>query len=189
MISKYLPVVFLATMLAVLVVLVAEPEDAGAARTDEVTTTEVSAATVRGCTGGDVSLSADEKRMLDLHNKTRAEHGLPKFCVHPALQRAARAHSKEMIDKDYFKHNSASGQKFWHRLESFGYNWWTAGENILYDPGSQDSAESLFKVWMKSSDHRANILDKRFREIGVGASTGSYKGGRATMWTVHFGDR
>jgi uncharacterized protein YkwD len=85
MISKYLPVVFLATMLAVLVVLVAEPEDAGAARTDEVTTTEVSTATVRGCTGGNVSLSADEKRMLDLHNKTRAEHGFPKFCVHPAL--------------------------------------------------------------------------------------------------------
>ena len=188
MISKYLPVVFLATMLAVLVVLVAEPEDAGAARPDEVTN-DVSTATVRGGTGGNVSLSADEKRMLDLHNKTRAEHGLPKFCVHPALQRAARAHSKEMIDKDYFKHNSASGQKFWDGLESFGYNWWTAGENILYDPGSQDSVESLFKVWMKSSDHRANILDKRFREIGVGASTGSYKGGRATMWTVDFGDR
>ena len=94
-----------------------------------------------------------------------------------------------MIDKDYFKHNSANGQTFWDRIESFGYNWWTAGENILYDPGSQDSAESLFKVWMKSSDHMANILDKRFREIGVGASTGSYKGGRATMWTVDFGDR
>src|SRR4051794_7691165 len=112
MISRYLPVVFLATVLAVLAVLVAEPEDAGAARTDEVTTTEVSTATVRGCTGGNVSLSADEKRMLlDMHYKTRAERGLPRFCVHPALQRAARAHSKEMIDKDYFKHNSVNGQK------------------------------------------------------------------------------
>ena len=58
MISKYLPVVFLATMLAVLVVLVAEPEDAGAARPDEVTN-DVSTATVRGGTGGNVSLSAD----------------------------------------------------------------------------------------------------------------------------------
>jgi uncharacterized protein YkwD len=42
---------------------------------------------------------------------------------------------------------------------------------------------------MKSSDHRANILDKRFSEIGIGASTGTYKGGRATMWTADFGDR
>ena len=67
--------------------------------------TEVSTADVRGCAGGNVSLSADGKWMLDLHNKTRAARGLPKFCVHPALQRAARAHSKEMIDEDYFKHN------------------------------------------------------------------------------------
>jgi uncharacterized protein YkwD len=94
-----------------------------------------------------------------------------------------------MIDEDYFKHNSASGQKFWDRFESFGYDWRTAGENILYDPGSQDSAGSLFKVWMKSSDHRANILSKRFSEIGMGASTGTYKGDKATMWTADFGDR
>jgi uncharacterized protein YkwD len=42
---------------------------------------------------------------------------------------------------------------------------------------------------MKSSDHRANILSKRFSEIGIGASTGTYKGGRATMWTADLGDR
>ena len=149
----------------------------------------MSTADVRGCTGENISLSAGDKRMLDLHNKTRAARGLPKFCVHPALQRAARAHSKEIIDKDYFKHNSASGQKFWDRFESFGYDWRTAGEHILYDPGSQDSAGSLFKVWMKCSDHRANILSKRFSEIGSGASTGTYKGDKATMWTADFGDR
>jgi hypothetical protein len=79
MISKHVPVVFLATMLGILAVSGAEPEDAGAAITDEVNSTEVSTADVRDCTGGNVSLSTDEKRMLDLHNKTRVARGLPKF--------------------------------------------------------------------------------------------------------------
>jgi uncharacterized protein YkwD len=57
-------------------------------------------AQVAACGGGNANLSAEEKKMLDLHNRTRAERGLPKFCVHPNLQRAAR-HSKEMIARPF----------------------------------------------------------------------------------------
>jgi uncharacterized protein YkwD len=89
----------------------------------------------------------------------------------------------------YFSHNSANGDRFWVRLERFGYNWRTAGENILYDPGSPDSAQSVFKAWIKSPDHKSNILNERFREVGVGARSGDYKGSKATMWTVDFGAR
>lgn len=49
--------------------------------------------------------------------------------------------------------------------------------------------ESFFKFWMKISGHRTNILEKSFREVGIGASSGNYKGGKATMWTADFGDR
>jgi uncharacterized protein YkwD len=49
--------------------------------------------------------------------------------------------------------------------------------------------ESFFKFWMKSSGHRTNILEKCFREVGIGASSGNYEGGKATMWTADFGDR
>ncbi len=135
------------------------------------------------CGGGKVALSAEEKKMLDLHNKTRAQRGLPRLCVHPDLQRAARAHSKEMIAQDRSAHGNVG-----ERLRKFGYRWSTYGENILYDPGSRDSVESLFKLWMNSSGHRANILEKDFREIGIGASSGEYKVGRATIWIADFGD-
>jgi uncharacterized protein YkwD len=182
MISRYVSVVLLMAVLAVVTAggaSAAEPDETGAAST----------ATVRSCTGGSINLSAGEKEMLDLHNRTRAARGLPRFCIHPALQRAARAHSKEMIDKDYFRHNSANGERFWVRLKRFGYNWRTAGENILYDPGAPDTPNSLFTVWMNSSGHRANILNRSFREIGIGAYAGNYKGGSATMWAADFGDR
>ena len=199
MISRYVRVALLAAVLAVAAAtgaMAAEETEAtrnatrdapsGAADegSDAQRGTEVGAAAVRSCNGGKVSLSSDEKRMLELHNKARADRRLPRLCVHPALQKAARAHSKEMLDRDYFAHG-----KVGKRLHSFGYRWSTYGENILYDPGSRDSTESLFRLWMKSSGHRANILGKSFREVGIGASSGNYKGDRATMWTVDFGAR
>ena len=53
------------------------------------------------CGGGKILLFAREKRLLTLHNNARKNHGLKPFCVHPALQKAARAHSKDMIQHDY----------------------------------------------------------------------------------------
>src|SRR4028119_2206160 len=57
---------------------------------------------VRTCTGGKMALKVDEKRMLDLHNQKRRSQELRRLCVHPALQRAARDHSQDMIRDDYF---------------------------------------------------------------------------------------
>ena len=67
-------------------------------------------ATARG--GGKVDLTAEEKKMLDLHNKTRVDGNISKLCVHPDLRRAAHAHSK-MMDKDYYRHDSTNGDEFW----------------------------------------------------------------------------
>jgi hypothetical protein len=58
------------------------------------------------CGGGKIFLYAREKRLLTLHDNARKNHGLKPFCVHPALQKAARAHSKDMIQHDYFSHDT-----------------------------------------------------------------------------------
>ena len=86
--------------------------------------------------------------MLDLHNKTRAERGLPKFCVHPNLQRAARAHSKEMIAQDRFAHGNVG-----ERLRKFSYRWSTYGENTAGGSGPYRTPENRFEAWMNSSGH------------------------------------
>ena len=56
--------------------------------------------------------TAAEKWMLDLRNQKRASRKLSKFCVHPALQRAAVAHSREMSDRDYLSHDFRCGKGF-----------------------------------------------------------------------------
>jgi uncharacterized protein YkwD len=146
--------------------------------------------TVTGCTGTEVILDVNEKTMLDLHNKQRATKQLKALCVHPDLQKAAEAHSQDMIDKDYFAHDSQNGTTFAQRIEREGYNYRTAGENIAWGSGPLGSPDNTFKNWMNSTGHKRNIMNAGFREVGIGAATGTYKTySNATMWTADFGAR
>jgi uncharacterized protein YkwD len=143
------------------------------------------ASTIRTCDGGRIQLNADEQRTLRLHNQARERRGIRPLCVHPALTKAARSHSAEMIRKDYLRHGNVV-----RRLKKVGYNWRTYGENIALGSGSRGSPDSIFRRWMKSRHHRSNILNGGFREVGVGTATGTYKRvNGVTMYTVDFGTR
>src|SRR5215217_1560850 len=77
---------------------------------------------VNKCGGGKILLNASEKRTFTLHNAARRDRNLKPFCVHPALQKAARAHSKDMIQHDYFSHYTRGrNEDPCTRIRSFGY--------------------------------------------------------------------
>jgi uncharacterized protein YkwD len=141
--------------------------------------------TVKTCGGGTIKLNAKEERTLLLHNRKRRSRGLRPLCVHPKLTKAARAHSADMIRKDYFGHGSVE-----RRLKHYGYHWRVYAENIAGGYGRYASPDNTFRRWMKSGSHRSNILDRRFREIGIGTATGRFKGHKGySMYTVDFGTR
>ena len=151
---------------------------------------------VEACGGdGEVLLSEKEHKTLDLHNKIRTEHNLPTFCVHPRLQEAARTHSRDMIRRDYFSHNTKGRGSFDERLVRYGYgaegyDYYRVGENIALGSGTAGAPQGRMDAWMKSEGHRHNILNENYREIGIGTRTGEYKGVRGvTMYTVDFGVR
>jgi uncharacterized protein YkwD len=180
-------VMLLAAMLAAIsaiVALVLVPQDA-----------EAALGTVSTCNGGTIQLNANEKYMLERHNEARKKHGLKRLCVHPTLTSAARAHSQDMLNKDYASHNSRNGDSVKRRLERFGYtfggySYYAIGENIAWGCGSHGAPDRIFKWWMHSPDHRHNILKKKFREVGIGVRTGTFKTcGQATMYTVDFATR
>ncbi len=176
MVLRYCAVVLAAAVLATVVALsvsAIEPKEADAA------------SAVRTCGGGTIKLNSKEERTLRLHNRERRNRGLRTLCVHPKLTKAARAHSASMIRNDYFGHGSVG-----RRLKHYGYNWRVYGENIAGGTGQYTRSGNTFRRWMNSSGHRANILDRRFREIGIGTATGNYKGRKGyTMYTVDFGTR
>jgi uncharacterized protein YkwD len=100
-----------------------------------------------------------------------------------------------MLDKDYTSHNSYNGETLKARLERFGYtfsgySYYGYGENIYYGYGSSSGPDNCFNWWMNSSGHRANILNKNFRDVGIGVRKGTYKThGETMMYTVDFGVR
>src|SRR5918997_4300586 len=131
------------------------------------------AATARTCGGGRIELKADEERALQLHNRAREQRNLKRLCVHPALQKAARAHSAAMIKKDRFFHGSVG-----KRLKRHGYRWKAYGENIAGGSRLLGTPESVFERWMESRTHRPNILEGDFREVGIASATGKFKGNK-----------
>jgi uncharacterized protein YkwD len=130
-------------------------------------------------------------------NRVRAEHGLRPLRLSPRLAAAATQHSWEMARRGYFSHDSANGEAFWRRIETFyasdGYRSWSVGENLLWSSPAVDAAGAL-KMWMNSPEHRANLLNRSWREIGLSAvhvdsAPGTYHGLGVTIVTADFGAR
>jgi uncharacterized protein YkwD len=176
MVLRYATVVLVTTVFATVAALSVSAIEPGKAK---------AANAVRTCGDGTITLNAMEERTFRRHNDKRTSRGLRALCVHRKLTKAARAHSASMIKKDYFGHGDVGS-----RLKHYGYNCRACGENIAGGSGKYARPGNIFRRWMKSSGHRANILDKRFREVGIGTATGTYKGQKGyTMYTVDFGTR
>ncbi|HVC86228.1 MAG TPA: CAP domain-containing protein [Gaiellaceae bacterium] len=144
-----------------------------------------------------VNLVALDAGVLVQLNAIRAGHGLVPLQTSALLTASAAQHSREMATDGYFEHASADGTVFWKRIARW-YGWhgdryWAVGENLLWSSPAVDAAAAV-QLWMGSPDHRANILDPRWRQIGVSAlrlpaAPGVYRGLEVTIITTDFGVR
>ncbi|MFA4964053.1 MAG: CAP domain-containing protein [Thermoleophilia bacterium] len=138
---------------------------------------------------------ANERTMLGLINLARTSRGLAPVHLQTALDRAALAHSRDMLSRDYFSHSAPGGTTFATRLRKAGYGIagyrsWAVGEVIGWGQGSAGSPRAVFRSWMRSSAHRAVILDRRWRDVGVGCARGSFRGvSGSVMYTIDLGRR
>lgn len=133
-------------------------------------------ATVPPATG---NMSADERAMIDMVNRDRADNGLPALKFDAGLRAGALAHSKDMSANNFFSHTSPTQGSFSARLKASGAKYSSAGENIaMY--GSVAKAEAGL---MNSPGHRANILGTSFTRIGIGIVYNQSKGAYyITQW-------
>ena len=149
------------------------------------------------CTNTDLLPSADnlelvQDAILCLHNKIRSEKGLPTLRDNAKLRKAALSHSSAMINAGFFEHTSPNGDTFVDRILGAGYtkrnDAWTLGENLAWGTGELSSPAQVMQSWMNSAGHKANILKKAYREVGIGIRVGvpSDHGVGATI-TADFG--
>jgi uncharacterized protein YkwD len=129
-----------------------------------------------------------------LHNRIRAQHGLPLLVESNRLGRAAAAHSADMVAHRYFEHTTPSGTTLVGRLTGGSYlrgsQDWALGENLAWGTGSQSTPASIMRGWMASPGHRANILRRAYHELGVGIVAAVPSDGTAgATFTADFGVR
>jgi uncharacterized protein YkwD len=118
-------------------------------------------------------LLAIEKSILLLANNERNTRGLPVFQGSSALTYLARRQSENMCAARSLEHESDAFPKGWKkftdRLKNGGLT--SGAENIGYRTLREQPekwAATVVKEWMKSPPHRRNILDPRWRYLGVG---------------------
>jgi uncharacterized protein YkwD len=114
-------------------------------------------------------------------DRARAAYGLRRMRANRRLARAADVHSRSMLRSDYFSHGAFSQRV--RRYASFR----RVGETIAWR--SRCSARGFVRMWLNSAPHRAVLLSRTFRRIGVGRRKGRLGATRACMVTADFASR
>ena len=126
------------------------------------------------------SFSAYQKEVVDLVNIERAKAGLNPLTLDSSISNVATKKSQDMIDNNYFSHNSPTYGSPFDMLKKFGISYKTAGENIAM---GQKTPKEVVNAWMNSEGHRKNIMNPNFSKIGVGVAQ---KSGGSIYWTQIF---
>jgi uncharacterized protein YkwD len=129
--------------------------------------------------------SSIESQLIQTTNEQRIRAGLTPLKWNPALYSAANAKAADMLQKQYFDHIAPDGTTPWMFIRQ-AYSYESAGENLAIDFHNPSDA---VPAWMDSPSHRANLLDKKFRDTGVAVVQGSMNGKLTTIIVQMFGEQ
>jgi hypothetical protein len=118
--------------------------------------------------------------LVDLTNTKRTDQNLQSLKINPILTEAAQMKANDMAEKGYFSHTSPDGKSPWHWFIKANYRFIYAGENLAVD---FSESEDVVNAWLNSEDHRENLLNGKFSEIGIAVAKGKLNG-RDTLFVV-----
>ena len=128
-----------------------------------------------------------------LLNVERRKHGRSKLRSNSGLALAGQRHARDMVRKRYFAHNSRAGRDFKDRIVRTGYTRGSAailGENLAWGSHNLATPRSIVRGWMRSPGHRANILQPKFRHVGIGVVRAApTSANNAATYAAEFGRR
>ena len=132
-------------------------------------------------TAVDLSLN----KIVELTNIERASAGLKPLVLNIKLASSTQNKTTDMLSQQYFEHIGPDGKSASNWIEAENYAYVVIGENLAM--GDFSNENDLVQAWMNSPGHRANILNKHFTEIGVGALKGPFEGRQIWISVQHFG--
>jgi uncharacterized protein YkwD len=109
--------------------------------------------------------------------RVRAQRGLPRLHDDRRLDKAARRHAADMVDRKYFSHYSPAGRDVADRARRSGYAKgscsWRLGEVLAWGVDSRSTAAATVHAWMDSPEHRHILISSRYSDLGVGTVAGT----------------
>lgn len=133
-----------------------------------------------GVLGARTSLTSTE--LLQDTNAERSAGDEDSLKLSTKLSAAAQAKANDMVARNYWSHTTPDGKTPWTFISGSGYSYYTAGENLAY---GFSNAEDTINGWMNSREHRANILNADFTEVGFGiAPAHNFQGHKDTTVIV-----
>lgn len=132
--------------------------------------------------GTKAAISTDA--LLDETNKQRQSQGVSALQMNDRLSEAAYMKAQDMLRQQYWAHVAPDGTTPWQWLTKVGYNYASAGENLAKN---FSSSSATITAWMASLDHRENVLNTRFTEVGFGVADGILDGQHTTLIVALYG--
>ncbi len=130
--------------------------------------------------------SITKEALVSLTNQERKSLGLGELQSNLLLDQAAMLKAQDMLNFDYFSHNSPEGKTPWYWIKLTGYNYQKAGENLAI--GFVDG-EEVMQAWEDSPSHLANLINPGYKEIGIGVARGDFQGQQITVVVQMFGSK
>ena len=125
-----------------------------------------------------------QELIIEEINPVRISNGFPELSPNEKLTKAAELKARDMIDKNYFSHTGPNQEPPWIWLDSVGYNYAAAGENLAIDVCNP---EVLKDAWLASPSHAKNILNGYFTDIGISVAKGKINGKETTVVVMFLG--
>lgn len=126
----------------------------------------------------------DTVKIVEATNQARAKAGLAGLSENDALDRAASDKALDMELGRYFAHKSPQGISPWDWIAKNNYVFMVAGENLAIN---YNDTNDLMKAWLESPSHRENILNSKFKDVGIGVRKFTAKGKSYTLIVQMFG--
>ncbi|MFZ3069173.1 MAG: CAP domain-containing protein [Microgenomates group bacterium] len=126
----------------------------------------------------------DPDKVIELTNTERLSAGVTLLKENSELDQAALAKATDMFENNYWAHVSPTGTEPWYFVTQSGYEYKHAGENLARD---FSNPKDVVTAWMASPTHRQNLLDNRYKDIGVAVVDGYINGVETTIVVQLFG--
>jgi len=123
-------------------------------------------------------------KLLAQTNAERVKVGIPVLKLNEKLDQAATLKVQDMFNNQYWAHISPSGATPWKWLDAVDYDYSEAGENLAKN---YTTVDSVMSAWMNSPEHRGNILQPDYRDIGFAIAMGDLNGSHSTVIVALYG--